>query len=270
MGGNINRKEALLNSPLESDRIQSRTIDLKKCKDDWCRFVIHQLVIDCKLSPDIFRNNVCFVTFNYDVSLERALYFGLRHIQLLLPADVQEFLGGNRIMHVYGKVREKFSDPPPDLKWSEQERNPKGMGDNTLQHLHDYKIFLDHIYSASQGIRVIDPSDKETDQNVIDAAKKAIVAANRVYILGYGFDANNSERIGLTDSLHYGRSKKSVMFTNYFGINRVNKRASNIFFGAPDHFGPSAPSVEAPRDGSYERSIRDVYESLELDFESLD
>lgn len=60
------------------------------------------------------------------------------------------------------------------------------------------------------------------------------------------------------------------MFTNYLDINRVNKRASKVFFGASDRFSPGGPSVIADRDAYYERSTRDVYEALELDFESLD
>ena len=72
----------LLNSPLEVDRLKSNNLDLKKFKDEWCRFVIHQLAINCKTSSDIFRNDVRFVTFNYDVSLVWALHQGLRYIQL--------------------------------------------------------------------------------------------------------------------------------------------------------------------------------------------
>jgi hypothetical protein len=269
--GNINRKEALLNSPLQEDRIRSNTIDLKKHKDDWCRFVIHQLVINCKASSDIFQNNVRFVTFNYDVSLERALHQGLRHIQFLQAEDVRAFLAADRIVHVYGKVRENPAEAPPRLKWSEQARDPKDLSDNPrAQHLYDFKDFLDHIYAASRGIRVIDPDDKQVDKNAIETATKFIAEAKRVYVLGYGFDENNSVRIGLPKSLHYGTSNKSVMFTNYYDINRVNKRASKIFFGSTDHFSPGSASVEAPRNGYYEKSIRDVYESLELDFEALD
>jgi hypothetical protein len=270
-GGNINRRELLLNSPLEEDRMRSNAIDLKKCKDDWCRFVIHQLAINCKDSSDIFRNDVQFVTFNYDVSLERALHEGLQHIQLFQPEDIAKFLANDRIMHVYGKVRENPLEPPPVIKWSEQGRDPKGLGGSArAQYFSDYKTFLDQIYAASQGIRVIDPEDKRTDEDTIEAATRAIAGASRVYILGYGFDENNSKIIDLSRSLNCQTSNKSVMFTNYGNINRVNKRVARVCYGDPSHFTESEPSVQRPRDAYYERSIRDVYEALELDFESFD
>ncbi len=148
--GNINRKESLLNSPLEAERIKSRNLDLKKYKDDRCRFVIHQLAINCKTSSDIHNNNVRFVTFNYDISLERALGHGLAHIELFEDADVERFLGDLQVMHIYGKVREGPFVAPFAMNWSEQGRNPKDLGAGQLQHLYNYKDFLDKIYSASR------------------------------------------------------------------------------------------------------------------------
>jgi hypothetical protein len=41
--------------------------------NDWLRFIIHQLAIYCEKSKDLLSNTVNFVTFNYDVSLERTL-----------------------------------------------------------------------------------------------------------------------------------------------------------------------------------------------------
>jgi hypothetical protein len=38
--------------------------------DDWYRFIIHKLVYGCVSSADLLENNVRFITFNYDTSLE--------------------------------------------------------------------------------------------------------------------------------------------------------------------------------------------------------
>jgi hypothetical protein len=162
-GTNVNRRDALSNSPLEAERMKSRTTDLKKFKDNWCRFVVHQLAIRCKISSDIFENHVRFITFNYDLSLERSLSCGLNHIELFQRTDIEDFLANNRIVHVYGKVREDPFVPPPDLKWAEQARDPKDLREGQLSHLHKYKRFLDVLYAASQGIRVIDPDDRDAD-----------------------------------------------------------------------------------------------------------
>lgn len=70
----------------------------------------------------------------------------------------------------------------------------------------------------------------------------------------------------------YGKNNnKSVFFTNFGDINRVNKRASKLFFGVDHKIFTGSPAVEhTGNDNLYERSIRTVYEALELDFESFE
>jgi hypothetical protein len=122
----------------------------------------------------------------------------LRHIELFALDDIKEFLSGDRIIHVYGRVRENFTERAPELKWSEQSRDPKGLGGPSLtDSLKNHKKFFDYIYSASQGIHVIDPDDKATLKDKIKTAVDEIGNAEYIYILGYGFDTNNGNRLEL-------------------------------------------------------------------------
>jgi hypothetical protein len=276
LGGNINHRRMLEDSPLASEKVLATDIDITKFKDDWCRFLIHNLAIDCSVSSDLLQNDVRFITFNYDVSLESALYRGLQHIELFQKPDIDAFFAQDRIMHVYGKVREV---PPivdfPYLNWSEQSRDPNNLKEPALisKYASEYKLFLDTIYGASQGLRVIDPLDKRTDRHVIETAQDMLARANRVYILGYGFDENNSKRLGLREALRYDKNWKSVLFTNFRDINRVNKAASKVLFGDARHLTPGKLLEEAQSQNInyyYEKSIRNVYDALELDFESLE
>jgi len=255
--GNINR------------RAQSPVDNLKLFNDDWCRFLLHKLAINCKTSQDLFKNQVRFVTFNYDLSLKIALSVGLAHIELFKP-NVIDFLDDDRILHIYGKVRSGLV--ADNVAWSLEGKNPKGLnGRALLNYQSGYKGFLDALYDASQGIRVIDPEDKGADEAVIQKAREAIERATYVYILGYGFDENNSKRLGLQQSLSHNGLKKFVHFTNFGENNRVNKRASQTFFSRMDQF-PSGGQLVFPRDTPYyyERSFRNVYDALERDFESLE
>ena len=237
-------------------------------KDDWCRFIIHQLAIDCRTSADLLSNDVTFVTFNYDVSLEIALSQGLEHIELFKKDDViQKFFEGDRFLHIYGAIRPAWT---PSAVALPNERDPgEFSAEQRPVYLKGYKQFLDHALTASRGLRVIDPEEKETDKHVIEAACKAIAATKSVYILGYGFDENNSKRLCLPECLNYQKTDKSVFFTNFRNINRVNKRASKVFFGNDVHFA-RGDDVERAGAWVYERSTRDVYEALELDFESFE
>jgi hypothetical protein len=128
---------------------------------------------------------------------------------------------------------------------------------------------FDTIYDASRGIRTIEPTEKTVDANV-ECARQAIDDANCVYILGYGFDENNSNLLGLPSSLRLEKSHKTVMLTNFGNHNSVNKKASTVFFGTPDRLLSDKPAILGSLTGPYlcEKSIRNVYDALALDFDS--
>ena len=117
---------------------------------------------------------------------------------------------------------------------------------------------------------VIDPADKESDKQAIKTAKKVIENAACVFILGYGFDPNNNQRLGLSGALHYGKNSKCVLFTNYKDSNRINKSASRVLFGNSNHFSTLAPEGDPTSGYYFEKSIRDTYEALELDFDTFE
>jgi hypothetical protein len=103
VGANINRRKLQANSPNPTTRFIYSDDELKLFKDDWYRFIIHKLVMGYTKPPELLSNEVTFITFNYDVSLERSLYNGLRSIEFLNPPDrewVDMFLGSNRIIPV--------------------------------------------------------------------------------------------------------------------------------------------------------------------------
>src|SRR6516165_7711266 len=86
--GNINRRELLESSLFGQDHQRAKDCDVTKYDDDWYRFVLHKLAINCKSSNDLLKkNDVRFITFNYDVSLEIALSQGLKHIKQFTPED---------------------------------------------------------------------------------------------------------------------------------------------------------------------------------------
>jgi hypothetical protein len=124
---------------------------------------------------------------------------------------------------------------------------------------------LDAVYAASRGLRVIDPHDKGDYDTEIIMAKTAIANANRIFILGYGFDENNSDRLNLREVLRNDvrLAKTRIAFTNYQDINQINKRASNLFYGSRQYFPPGGPAIQ----DRYEKSVRNTYDALAMDFD---
>jgi hypothetical protein len=265
--GNINRLKLLQNSPIKSDRADPNNVDLTRYKDDWYRFIIHKLVMNCTESADLLKNDVRFITFNYDVSLEQALYKGLSSIELLERDDINNFWRSDRRLHIYGNVRDDVSLTPPLVEWDillKKDINPDRV------HHQKYKDAFDVAYYASKRLRVIDPGNKTADADVIKAAQDAIRNAKCVYILGYGFDKTNSDKILKLGELLHERNCKWVLFTNYQDSNRITKRASTVLFGLPnERFRAPLGSISG-NNHYFEMSTRDTYEALELDFDVPD
>ena len=241
--------------------------------DSWYRFLIHKLLLGCKTSADLFKNNVQFVTFNYDTSLEELLFEALSSIDMIKEEDVRRFLEKDRVIHVYGSVHpgiplaDEYVDPHVASNFGQM---LSGHG-NLQRDITSRQKFLDQCLVASNGLRTIDPHDKAQDKTILDAAKRWIDDANVVYILGYGFDDNNNDRLDLRNSLRVKPgNRKSVMFTNYGDLNTVNKRASRVFYGTYDKF-LTGYVHGFPSNGDFrEKSIRTVYEALEKDFDVIE
>jgi hypothetical protein len=265
LGRNINHEPKLINALIEE---VARSPDkLPKGRDDWYRFIVHKLVYGCKTSRDIFKNKVHFITFNYDTSLEYHLSRALTSIDLFEADDIEEFLGNNRIVHVYGAVHEgvPVESDIIDLTFAQRlGEPPKAL---TTEWLGGIEDLLNRYHIAGEFLLTIDPHDKDGDKASLKLAKQWISQGEVVYILGYGFDPNNSDRIGL-DGLF--KRRRTVMFTNFGDINTVNKRASNQFFNDPSHFLEST-LYRLPGSGSYgEKSVRTVYEAFEKDFDAVE
>ena len=122
--------------------------------------------------------------------------------------------------------------------------------------------FFEAKAKASKKIRTIDPIDKQHEPTLA-IAKESIRNSEHIYILGYGFDPNNNKRIGLDALASRLGVWRQVFFTNYRDANAVNKRFGQMC-GSRQMF--LNDSVANNQGNGFEKSIRDVYEAIELDF----
>ncbi|MEP6831185.1 MAG: hypothetical protein ABI963_12655 [Rhizomicrobium sp.] len=240
--------------------------------DDWLRFVLYKLTSGCQKSQDLMRNDVRFVTFNYDTSLERRLFDGLSNISRFEFSDVEKFLSRDRVLHIYGGIREEIEKKFEQINVGLTARvDMSGFIDSVA--------YLNRAYKASQGIRTIDGDDKVKNTKVIEAAKREIARAETVYILGFGFDEANSQRIGLDMLRPDSNAGRTVFFTNYNGYNRVGSSAGRILLSDWQAFLPPERAVKSSYqvgmsgecfDYRCEMSLKNVYDALAQDFELRD
>ena len=253
---------------------EANSINLNaKRRDDWYRFVVHKIVSGCNASADIFKNKVHFVTFNYDVSLEYHLYRALSSIDLFNSADVMNFIRDERIIHVYGSVNEEM---PVDAVVDHL--TAQNLGDafvSPISHEKEFgvrKEFPDQCFIASKAIRTIDPHEKVANEVALKKVSEWVNNAGVVYILGYGFDDVNSRRIGIDKTLFLNLGQpgaKVIMFTNFENRNTINKKASRLLFRKHAEF-LDRSALGDPLTKYAEKSIRDVYGALQMDFDPLD
>jgi hypothetical protein len=152
----------------------------------WHRFIVHKLVYGCSKSADLFENDVHFITFNYDASLEYHLYDALTSLDIIEEADAQQFLTKDRIIHAYGCVHpgiprdEDFIDVTVARALAAAFAEPLTF----VKDFEPRKLFLDHCLSAAKNLKTIDPHDKEEDEALLGRAREWIEKAGVIYILG--------------------------------------------------------------------------------------
>ncbi len=265
---NQNHKIIYENSPFHIEREKAKSIKLYNFKDDWYRFILYRLTLGCQKSEDILKNKVTFVTFNYDVSLERMLKESLDVIDFFKSGTtssiIDEFLTENRFLHVYGKIRDNPFNEAEQIDYkSPTTADGRDQFEKTLIKNEWIKDILEKAYEASRNLKTISPNKTEQETPEVIAAREKIESARDVFILGYGFDENNSKLLNLQKSLIIHNNKKArIYFTNYGDKQAINKRASKLLFRNLEHFGPNDP-YNRPTEYA-EKSIRNVYSQVQI------
>lgn len=258
---------------LNDRRNTNRQSSEPRNRDNWCRFIVHKLLNGCSDAHSLLANNITFITFNYDVSLDWNIANGLRHIEMF-SGHVHEFFVTHPVLHIYGCVRdcpELDADPLPTNIFP---INAQAAYNSLLDMTRKYgeaKVMFDMADKAAQQIRTIGPHDKDQNAEVIERARTAIRDAACVYILGYGFDENNSRRLDMRSLSSYSSKPRVVLLTNYNDSNRINKKASQLLFGNATRLLGIGQEIATDGGSFYvEKSTRDVYSALEQDFDSVE
>jgi hypothetical protein len=244
-------------------------------KNDWIRFIIHQLTIGCSTPTDLLMNKIKFVTFNYELSLELRIHEALNGMEWFARDGLPEsFLGHDRILHVYGALR-TLEESHKAISKSEPSKfsdNIVGLFDvsssNERQSMKTMANGIDIAFQASRNLRTIAPSDKATGPSLRNAID-AIAQANYLYIFGFGFDRENCRIINLGRKIP-GRGRQFVYFTNLNNQNKINKQFAEIFsLQSQTLSGDNFQAADAEANFICEKSTRNVYDALAYDLDLI-
>lgn len=209
-------KFAITLSILKKER-SSRFREQVNPKEDWWGYLFNHMTSTFK-NPDDYKhfceNQVAFITFNYDRSLEYCLYdsfhysFQQRRKEI---ADRIESCVPFPIIHVYGCV-----SPLSLTDWYD------GAEDYKSDLFNSFKI----IQKKSPNINVI--GEERSGASVKDQVKELLQTFKKIFFLGFSFDKDNLDAIDLPKNINqdwtmYGAAKEMTERERNEARSRLNE-----------------------------------------------
>lgn len=170
---------------------------------DWYSYLYNRMRISLT-KPDSYKefgqNDVAFITFNYDRSLEYFLYDSLRNS--FSEATDDEIIGELRklpIYHVYGKISH--------LPW-------EGDSANSVDYRKDHDAELYQRYSLGYLLELKDNihvMHERIEHDLIEM-KNHIVRAKRIFFLGFGYAQENLDILNICKNIHPDQQRYGTAF----------------------------------------------------------
>lgn len=184
------------------------TFQISKIKDNWYSLLLNDLLSGCKCPEDIFKNEVDFITFNYDLSLDYCLSKKISNVEFFqksaIGSDYAAHILEKRIHHVYGQIYET----------SKLDEYGVFNSSGTLIE-NNIKRFIKACQSRSL-IKTMGEERTTVDTSI----KEKIAKSKEIIIFGFSFDPQNLSVIDVPNKYSEYLSfleKKTVKFLNYKG-----------------------------------------------------
>ena len=198
----------------KADRLFNDAID-----DHWYKLLWNAMLQDTASAPDVSRNSVRFVSFNYDRSLEEFLFEATMHTWGLSASNCAAIVAKIPIVHVYGLLGRFTKEPKGGFRTYGEELSKEGL-----------KL-------AAEEIHVI-PEHRE--DKVFVEVRKWFGWAERICFLGFGFDPLNVGRLGLHSVMSWTRQSAAPVPTVYatrLGRSDVEHHSDRVrLLGEAEHW----------------------------------
>ncbi len=126
-------------------------------------------------------NQVTFITFNYDRSLEQALMIKMQNTTLKSPEECADMIALHiPIIHVHGQLGRLPWQTHSE--WRELTPRP-----------YETKCDLKTVFKCAGNIKIIGETDGKTPEYA--QARGALKKAKRIHFLGFGYNAENLQRL---------------------------------------------------------------------------
>jgi len=173
-------KRAIIFRILDAERASGFREKARYRDQDWYAWLFEQMTDELLQKEDYSRfseNDVSFITFNYDRSLEHFLYDSLVNSFIDIPEDkIIEQLNQIKICHVFGQVG--------PLEW-------QGQYSET-----EYRASLSNINidALCDNIKIV---HEKGENPKLREAQELISKAHRVFFLGFGYAEENLDALNI-------------------------------------------------------------------------
>lgn len=219
--------------------------NINQSDDNWYSLLLNDLVSECADNPNkLSENKIKFITFNYDVSLDYFLHSRLKKIENFVKSDdktdspADSFLNALEIEHVYGQLYPlvnfdqygKFIDISDDYKLPNYQISWAGGSSQQsfsppltpLKLIQNFKRFIFSFEQYSNIKTMYDERNNPTEKDqMIVKHKEALQWAEEIIFIGFGFDRDNLNMLGIPDTLsEYTQMLpgKTIRYLNYKGM----------------------------------------------------
>lgn len=127
---------------------------------------------------ELGQNNISFITFNYDRSLEHYLFEAIRKRSGTGSPECAEMMKNFPIVHLYGQL--------DHLPWQEEQGSTEYSSTVNL---------IERLRTAKTNIQLINCERDPKDNKHFEDAYRLLGKAERIFFLGFGFDETNLERL---------------------------------------------------------------------------
>lgn len=176
---------------------------------------------------EISKNNISFITFNYDRTLEHFLFISLKNSYGLTVQECSEILDGIKILHLHGILgKHPFQNKDAYKYITSFKSNPKDFYMERFQHgykdtsgyYRDFDMPLSSamIEESANCINVIHNIDS---LSIFEESKNLLNDAEVILFFGFGFHDLNIQRLGLSKLSH---NAKYIAGTG-IGLSEIQK-----------------------------------------------
>jgi len=262
----MNRRDAevaAMGKHMVATTLLIKQIGALRGEPNWYGAIV-QFILDCIEAGDLKRlDDLKIVTFNYDLSIEGFILRALHSLSFLCEAEREEILMRvvSNVLHVYGSLFD-FLAPPDEYKKEFPDWRTRRLQIFNSAVYRKGSSFFAEARRFGNNIRII--GDPDTD-DVVRKAREWIAGAEQVFILGYGFHADNNELLGLNAL----PTKDQFYFvTNFRNPLKVREKIIGFFPHAVHENSLAGGRMGKP--GTAYISVRSVNKALETEHSFVD